>query len=132
MKSYRHQLSAILATVHITPPGIHPNSHIWKKILPCPLTVLVEQLHRILFFLLHPPEQPKHWTFSSFGPYPVDIGPHEFLGKHRHLQNPTQKKKLWMTERQTHSITFALVGKEQNSGLILTKWNINALANLQY
>lgn len=65
---------------------------ILEGVLPCPLTVLAGQLRRILFFLLHPPEQPKHSTFSSFGPYPMDIGPHEFLGKHLHLQNPAEKK----------------------------------------
>lgn len=78
---------------------VYTSVYIFEETLPCPLIVLVEQLHRILFFLLHPPEQPKHWTFSSFGPYPMDTGPREFLGKHRHLQNPTQKKKQWMTER---------------------------------
>lgn len=82
-----------LYNVYIQLFKVYMPVYIFEEILPCPLIVLVEQLHHILFFLLHPPEQPKHWTFSSFGPYPMDIGPHEFLGKHPHRQNPTQKKK---------------------------------------
>lgn len=85
-------MSSRICNVYIQLFQVRTPTDILEEILPCPLTVLVERLHHILFFLLHPPEQPKHWTFSSFGPYPMDIGPREFLGKHPHLQNPTEKK----------------------------------------
>lgn len=86
--------SSSICNMYVQLFQVYMPADILEEVLPCLLTVLVEQLHRILFFLLHPPEQPKHWTFSSFGPYPMDIGPREFLGKHPHLQNPTEKKKV--------------------------------------